>query len=119
MLRSWTGRILTLLALEKIVQHVAVTIAFAVDARGIRDSVAVDYRWLMWLGALAAILFAIALAGLLRGASWSLPLLGGLAIGDIVGELIAQGTVAITLNVSFIVAVAILWLVVQVRRRPL
>lgn len=40
-----------------------------------------------------------------------------LALADIVGEFIAQGTLAIAINVSFIVALALLALVAADRRR--
>jgi uncharacterized membrane protein len=53
-------------------------------------------------------LFAVALAGHLAGRTWSLPLAGGLALFDIVGEFVAQGTFAITVTVSFVVAIAVL-----------
>ena len=116
--KSRAGRILLLLAAEKVVQHIVVTVAFAVDAFDIRDTVAIDYRWLLWTGLLLASLFAFAVIGLIRHRRWSLPLMGALAVADIVGEFIAQGQFWITINVSFIVAVGILALVARAWRHP-
>lgn len=102
--------LLRVLLAEKVVQHVVVTWAFASDALGLRDTVVVDYRWLMVSGGLVALLFAAALAGHLAGRAWSLPLAAGLALFDIAGEFVAQGTLAITVTVSFVVAIAVLLL---------
>ena len=93
---------------EKVVQHAFVTWAFAADQFGIRESVAVDYRWLTVLGAIAGVLFGIALAGHLTGRRWAAWLALALAAFDIVGEFVAQGTITIQVNVSFIVAIIVL-----------
>ena len=119
---SWTFWLLAALAAEKIVQHAAVTGAFVTDRFGLRSSVAVDYRWLAFTGAGIGLLYALALAGLLGRRRWSRPLLAVLALADIAGEFIAQGTLFITLNVSFLVALVILLVLAltrqQVGRRP-
>jgi hypothetical protein len=111
--------LLRALLAEKVVQHAVVTWAFAADALGLRETVVVDHRWLMVSGGIAAVLFAAALAGQLAGRAWSLPVAGGLACFDIAGEFVAQGTLAITVTVSFVVAIAVLVLAWrEVRRSP-
>ena len=118
-MREWTRTyyLIVLLTLEKIVQHVVVTFCFLFDFGGIRTTVAVDYRYLMVAGGIVAILFFIALWGLLTEKTWSLTLVAGLAVFDIVGEFIAQGTIFITLMVSFVVAVVLLVLCYKTRSR--
>ncbi len=108
--------LLVALAVEKIVQHATVTTALLTNWHDIRGTVVVDYRWLTILGALIGLLFAVSLVGLLRGRHWSLRLLTILALADIIGEFIAQGTLSITINVSFIVALTILLLVRWIAR---
>jgi len=54
------------LVLEKIVQHVFVSLAFLYDTGGVRSTVAVDYRALMISGAVIAILFVVALPALIQ-----------------------------------------------------
>ncbi|MBM3141266.1 MAG: hypothetical protein FJZ92_13940 [Chloroflexi bacterium] len=80
------------LAAEKVLQHAFVTRAFAADRFGVREQVAVDYRWLTVLGALAGIGFLVAIPGRLarrRRAAW---LLLALVALDVAGEFVAQGT---------------------------
>ena len=113
------GRVLLfVLALEKTVQHAVVSWAFAADAFELRTDVAVDYRWLLALGALAGALYALALLGLRRRRRWSLWLLAGLALFDLVGELVAQGTLAIAITLSWVVALVVLLLSVRALRGP-
>ena len=90
---------------------------FLFDFGGVRATVAVDYRYLMVAGGIVAILFFIALWGLLTEKTWSISLVAGLAVFDIVGEFIAQGTIFITLMVSFVVAVVLLVLCHKIRSR--
>jgi len=94
-----------------------VTWALLTDQFGIRESVAVNERWLIVAGAVIGTLFALALIGLLAGRGWSRRLLAVLALADIAGEFIAQGRLGITLNVSFLVALAILLMLVLSRRQ--
>ena len=102
--------LLIILLVEKIVQHTFVSLAFLYDTGGVRSTVAVDYRALMISGAVIAILFAVALPALIRKIRWSLYLVALLAVSDIVGEFIAQGTILIAINVSVIVAIILLFL---------
>jgi hypothetical protein len=100
------------LVLEKIVQHVFVSLAFLYDVGGVRSTVAVDYRTLVISGAVIAILFVVALPALIQKKRWSLYLVALLAASDIIGEFIAQGTVFVTINISLIVATILLFLCV-------
>ena len=109
--------LLVLIICEKVLQHAAVTLAFWFNVGGIRSSVAADPSLLMILGAMIAILFLIALWGVLRNHRWTPGLLIGLALFDIVGEFAAQGTFAIVLNVSFLVAVTLLIFSIAYRRQ--
>jgi hypothetical protein len=108
--RVW---ILRALLLEKVAQHAFVTWVFTTGRFGLRNEVAVDYRWLAVAGGLLAILFATALAGHLAGRRWSAWFAAALVAVDIVGEFVAQGTVSITVTVSFVVAIVVLVLVVR------
>ena len=104
----WLRYTLVLLLAEKVVQHVFVTLAFWFNWRDIASTVVVNATVLIVLGALAAILYVLALWGALRDKKWASLLAGGMALFDIVGELAAQGTLAIQLNVSFLVATLLL-----------
>jgi hypothetical protein len=100
--------VLGVLSVEKVIQHTFVTWAFVADRFEIRESVEPDYRVLVVVGLAVGVLFAVALLGLVRASAWRYQLLVTLALVDIVGEFIAQGTVVINVVVSFIVAVVIL-----------
>jgi hypothetical protein len=100
--------LLALLISEKAIQHVAVTVALIVDLRGIRATLALDYRFFLVAGAFEALLFVCAGWGVLRTKSWAWWLLLVLALMDIVGEFVAQGTLMITVNVSIVVATVLL-----------
>jgi hypothetical protein len=102
--------LLIVLVVEKIVQHAFVSLAFLYDIGGVRLTVAVDYRALMISGAVLAILFAVALPALVQKKRWSVYLVALLAASDIIGEFIAQGTVFVTINISLIVAIILLFL---------
>ncbi len=106
--RPWLRITLFLLCVEKVIQHVVVTFAFAVDWGGIRASVAFPYEILMVAGAVLASLFALAAWWVMRRDSWARGLIIALALTDIVGEFAAQSRVAITITVSLLVAVALL-----------
>jgi hypothetical protein len=67
-----------------------------------------DYRFFLVAGAFEALLFAVGGWGVLRKKSWARWLLLVLALMDIVGELLAQGTLMITIDVSILVAVILL-----------
>jgi hypothetical protein len=105
---NWIRIVLVLLASEKIIQHLAVTVALLFDLRGIRASLALDYRFFLVAGAFEALLFALGGWGVLRKQFWARWLLLVLALMDIIGEFAAQGTFVIAMNVSVLVAVLLL-----------
>jgi hypothetical protein len=100
--------LLRVLLIEKVVQHAFVTWALAFDVADIREGLAVDYRALVVLGGIAGVLWLVAFVAHLRGDRRAAWLAVGLALFDIVGEFVAQGTLAILVTVSFVAAVAIL-----------
>ena len=102
--------LLIVLVVEKIVQHTFVSLAFLYDIGGVRSTVAVDYGALMISGAVLAILFVVALPALIQKKRRSLYLVALLAVSDIIGEFVAQGTVLVAINVSLIVAVTLFFL---------
>jgi hypothetical protein len=118
-----SGRIIYILVLlllaEKTVQHVFVTLAFARNWGDIRSQVVVNPDALMYSGAVVAVLFAICFWGLLVKKRWAINLALALALFDIIGEFVAQGTLAIDTTVSFIVAVILLVLTLLLRRQSL
>lgn len=113
---NWVYYGLVLLTLEKIVQHIVVTLAFYFNWRNIASTVVVSPTLLMVSGAMIAFLFIVSLWGLLRKQVWSVNLLIGLALFDLVGEFIAQGRFAITMTVSFLAATMLLILCLVYRR---
>lgn len=115
--RAWPKYLLLILCAEKIIQHVVVTLSFYSNFSDIRATVAVDYRVLMILGGIVAVLFALALWLIWRGNPLGAWLVIGLALFDIVGEFIAQGTLGININVSFVVAIVLLILGIIYARR--
>lgn len=100
----WLRYTLILLLAEKVIQHIFVTLAFWFNWQDIAATVVVSASVLIVLGAVAAVLYALALLGVLGEKKWASLLAGGMALFDIVGEFVAQGTLAIQLNVSFLVA---------------
>ncbi len=111
--------VLLALCVEKVLQHAFITWAFVTDRFDLREQVAPPYEWLLVSGGAVAILFAIAFVGLWQRERWALPLLTGLAVFDIVGEFVGQGTLAIEIVVSFLVAILILLLSLRLLRRRL
>jgi hypothetical protein len=116
-MRNWIWYVLVILNIEKIIQHVFVTYAFWRDIDGIRSQVAVSPDLLLVTGACIAILFMISLWGMFTDRRWSINLLIGLALFDLMGEFIAQGRIDIAIPLSFVVAVAILILALVYRRQ--
>lgn len=108
--RSFIGYLLIVLCLEKIVQHVVVSLSLLYDIGGVRSTVAVDYRALLVSGALVVVLFAVAFWALVQKKHWGLYLVALLAAFDIVGEFVAQGTMFVAINVSIVVAIILLLL---------
>jgi uncharacterized membrane protein (UPF0136 family) len=113
---AWLRIVMLLLVAEKVVQHVAVTVAFALDFGQIRASVALPYQIFLVAGAAIAVLFALAGWGLLQRRDWARGLIIALALTDIVGEFVAQGTLAIQINVSVLVATLLLILALLYRQ---
>lgn len=117
---NWVYYLLLLLIAEKIVQHIFVTLAFYFNWVEIGSTVAVSPALLMILGAIVAALFVLSLYGILTRRNWAVTLVMGLALFDIVGEFVAQGTLGIVINVSFIVASVLLilgWIYRRQRHR--
>jgi hypothetical protein len=114
--RSFSLILLMILALEKFVQHMVVTYAFATNLGGIRKLVSFDYRFFMVSGFLVGLLFLLSLVLMTRRARFGLNLLLGLALFDCVGEFVGQGKLAIEINVSFLVASLIIILYFLARR---
>lgn len=114
---NWLYYGLVVLAAEKTVQHIFVTFAFYYNWGNIASTVVVSPRLLMISGAVIAVLFAISWWGLLTKHSWSVDLLIALAAFDILAEFVAQGTFAIAIPVSFLVAVILFILAIVYRRQ--
>jgi len=109
--------ILVFLSFEKFIQHMVVTYAFYVDMGEIRSTVMVDHRLLMISGFIVGILFLVNIPFLLQRKRSSFTVLFFLAIFDFIGEFIAQGTLAIDITVSFLVASLILLILIIGRKR--
>ncbi|MCK9495848.1 MAG: hypothetical protein M0R75_10180 [Dehalococcoidia bacterium] len=92
-------------------------LAFATDRFDLRTQVIPPYEILLVVGGIADILFGVAAVGVWGQQRWAAYLLIALALVDIFGEFIAQGTVMIHIVVSFIVAWAVLLLAWRARRR--
>ena len=114
---NWVYFVLLLLVVEKIIQHIFVTLAFYFNWGDIASTVVVSPTLLMLLGGIVAILFMLALWGMLRRQVWALHLVIGLAVFDILGEFVAQGTIGILITVSFLVATVLLILGLVYRGR--
>jgi hypothetical protein len=114
---AWVRVAVIALVVEKIVQHIAVTAAFAFDWRDIGATVAVSPTVLMVLGAGVAVAFALSLWGLLVHRAWAIDLVIALALFDIVGEFVAQGKLGISLTVSFLAAILLLIVTLLDRRQ--
>ena len=116
---SWLRYILIILVSEKIIQHFLVTAALYFHWGNITSTVAVNPSILMIFGAVATILFIVSLWGLITQRKWAINLVMGLAVFDIIGEFVAQGTIIIAIPVSFVVAVALLILTLLFRRQEM
>lgn len=114
---NWLYYLLTLLVIEKTIQHIVVTLAFYFNWGDIASTVAISPNVLMILGAIAAILFAVSLWGMVTKQAWTIRLVIALALFDMVGEFAAQGRIDIVITVSFIVATLLLILAVSYRRQ--
>jgi hypothetical protein len=119
MIRSnWVYYALIVLIIEKIIQHIFVTLAFYFNWADIASTVVVSSTVLMVLGAFVAVLFMVSLWGMVNKRDLAINLVIFLALFDIIGEFVAQGRIGIMITVSFIVAV-ILLIVALIYRRQL
>ena len=107
---NWVYYALIVLMVEKIFQHIFVTLAFYFNWGEIASTVAVSPSILMLSGALVAVLFVLGLRGLLAKKHWSVSLVTALALFDILGEFVAQGRTGIEITISLIVAWVLLLL---------
>ena len=114
---NWVYYGLVLLSVEKVIQHISVTLAFYFNWNDIASAVFVHPGLLMVLGGIVAILFAISLWGLVRKQASAVNLLLALAVFDLVGEFAAQGRIAIDMTVSFLAAMLLLILCLVYRRQ--
>lgn len=114
---DWIYSLMILLIIEKIIQHIVVTLAFYFNWADIASTVVVSPTTLMILGALVAVLFALGLWGMIKKQMWAINLVIVLALFDIIGEFVAQGRIGILITVSFIVAVILLTLALIYRRQ--
>jgi len=110
--------LLQILAFEKFVQHMFITYGFIENLGGIRQAVSLDYRIFLISGFLVGLLFLLSFVLLIRLNRLSLTLLFFLALFDFLGEFVAQGTVFITITVSFLIATLLL-LIIGTRRSSL
>ena len=113
----WVKYILIALVFEKIFQHIVVTIAFYFNWAQIGSTVAVNPSILMILGAVVAVLFILSFWGMITQQKWATNLVIALALFDIIGEFVAQGTIIIAITVSFLVATILLILALLYRRQ--
>ena len=109
--------ILVFLSIEKFIQHMFVSYALYVDLMAIRSTVVVDHRLLMVSGFIVGILFLVNIPFLLRRRRNSFRVLFFLALFDFIGEFIAQGTLAIDITVSYLVASIIILILIVERER--
>jgi hypothetical protein len=116
---AWLRYVLMALIVEKIVQHIAVSLAFYFDWGNIGSTVAVNSKVLMVSGALVAALFILSLWGMASRKRWAVNLVIGLALVDMLGEFIAQGRISIVITVSFIAATILFILGLIYRRQEL
>ncbi len=107
---------LLVLSIEKFVQHMFVTYAFAVDLGEIRDSVVIHHTPLMIVGFIVGVLFALSARLQFKNQRAGYMLLLFLALFDFVSEFVAQGTLAVEIVVSIVVATVILIILFRNRK---
>lgn len=113
---AWLKYILIALVFEKSIQHSIVTLALFFNWAAIRSTVAVAPSVLIVLGTIVAGLFGVSLWGIVTQQRWAINLVIALAIFDMIGEFVAQGTLSIAVTVSFLVATLLLGLALLYRR---
>ncbi len=114
---NWVYYLLILLVIEKITQHIFVTLAFYFNWGNIASTVVVAPTLLMFSGAVIAILFCFSLWGFIKRQQWAINLVVALALFDLIGEFAAQGKVDIVVTVSFLVAALLLVFALIYRRQ--
>lgn len=114
--RCWSVPALVIPSLEKFVQHMVVTYALVANVAGIRDTLAVDAGFLAVSGLVVGLLFAVAGVALAQGRRWAAGGLLALALFDVVGEFVAQGTFEVRITLSLVAAAAIVLLLALGRR---
>jgi hypothetical protein len=113
---NWVYYVLIFLIVEKIIQHIVVTLAFYFNWADIASTVVVSPAILMILGVPVTLLFALSLWGMIHKRDWAINLVIFLALFDIIGEFVAQGTLGILITVSFLVATLLLTLALMARK---
>ena len=119
MKRDWVKYILLALLLEKLIQHIFVSLAFYFNWEEIRSTVTVNPKFLMILGIVISLLFILSLWGVITQRDWTASLVIALAIFDIIGEFVAQGKIVIVITLSFVVAILLLVSGLSYRQREL
>jgi hypothetical protein len=105
---TWNYYLLMVLIIEKIIQHIVVTLAFYFNWADIASTVKTSPTFLMIAGAFIAMLFLISLWGMIKKQVRTLNLLIFLALFDTVGEFVVQGRFDIVITVSFLIAIILL-----------
>ena len=106
------------ICVEKFIQHVFVTFAFAYDLSDIRSDVVVDYRILLYSGFIVAWFFLYAGYGIYQQKIWGLNLLWFLGWFDFIGEHIAQGGSLNFTPLSYIMAIIII-IIIPLHKRTM
>jgi hypothetical protein len=113
---AWLKYSLIAVVFEKIIQHSIMTLALFFNWAGIRSTIAAAPSVLILLGAIVAGLFGVSLWGIVTLQRWAINLVIALAIFDMIGEFVAQGTLSIAVAVSFLVATLLVGLALLYRR---
>ena len=116
---AWLYYLIIFFIIEKVIQHIVVTAAFAFNWTDIASEVVVSPKVLMVAGAFIDVLFIAALGGMVKKQTWAIYLTIALALFDFIGEFVAQGRVDIVITVSIIAATFLLILTLSLYRQLL